>query len=83
MDISDKKEYICDNVNCAINIIPHNKKLEICRVLKNKIPEHRLDEFCFESADGTRINLDDLERIENYEDIINEIYNIVYQELKK
>ena len=83
MDIDDMKEYICDQVGSSMNIISHNKKVEICKILKNKIPSDVISSLCFESSDGTRINLDDLSVLENYENIIKEIYNIVYYEINK
>lgn len=54
------------------------QKLEsICRLIKIRIPAEDISKYCFESSDGTRIDLELMSELENYKSILQEIYNIV------
>jgi hypothetical protein len=67
-------DYIQEN----IQMVSQNTKINICKLLKNNLTETQINEICCESADGTRINLDDLD-----ENIINHIYTMIKNEIKK
>jgi hypothetical protein len=74
MENENYKKFICEN----IQMVSENSKINICKLLKNNLSEVRVGEVCFESDDGTRINLDDID-----DNLIKEIYTIVKNELRR
>jgi uncharacterized sporulation protein YeaH/YhbH (DUF444 family) len=64
---------ICNDVT----FLSKQKLENICKILKNRIPPEDINKYCFESSDGTRIDLELLSELENYKSILQEIYNIV------
>lgn len=74
MENENNKKFICEN----IQMISENSKINICKILKNNLSEVRINEVCFESEDGTRINLDDID-----DNLIKEIYTIVKNEFRR
>ena len=69
---SETIKYILSNTM----LLDKNKNENICKLLINRIEYKELFKYCYESADGTRVNLDKLKDLENYEEIINEIHYV-------
>jgi hypothetical protein len=70
--MENDKNFICENIQLSSPKVREN----ICRILKNNIPEIKLKDICYECDDGTRINLDEVD-----DNIIKEIYTIIKNEL--
>lgn len=70
------KEEIC----ASINHIDSNMRTLIAKLLVARIDSKVIEKYCYDSADGTRINLDKLSELDNYEIIITEIYNIIFDD---
>ena len=77
VDIDVMMETICEDVA----MLPIQKKEHIAKIFKNRIPNDMINRFCFESADGTRIDLDRLADLDNFKTILREIYNLIKSEL--
>jgi len=58
-------------------LLDKQKNIKIANLLVNRIDPNIINKYYSESADGTRIMLDKLENLDNYTQILNEIYNII------
>lgn len=71
MNTEQKVEYICKYVNTLDNI----KLQNISKLLVHSLDNNVLIKNSSESADGTRIFIENFSNIEGYDILINNIYN--------